>query len=74
MTAPELTYNGYASALLRYDNGERALWVRDDYCAGTSDTPGTYSLNDVNNRIPLEPDEDLAPIIEEWKLAVGWDA
>lgn len=53
--------------------GGRALWVRDEYLAGKADTPGTYTLNDVNSSEPLRPDDDLDTLIDEWKEAVEWE-
>lgn len=72
-TAKDLEYNGYTSVLLRYENGEQALWVRDDYLANRSDTPGTYSLCDTNLSVPLGSDEDIDEVQAEWAKAVEWE-
>ena len=69
----DLDFNGYRAVLLRYDDYEEALTVRDDYLAGLSDTPGTYSLCDYNSCEPLGVDEELDDIIAEWKVNVDWD-
>lgn len=77
--AADLQYNGYVSVLLRYPSaygdgpGEVALWVRDDYAAGKSDTPGVYSLHDINSGVPLDGDDDIDWLVAGWKNAVGWD-
>lgn len=72
-TAPELGYNGHTAVLLRYPNGERALWVTDEYLAGKSDTP-RWTLNDINTSVDVTPDDDINAIIASWESAVEWDA
>ena len=77
--AADLQYSGYASVLLRYPSaysegpGEVALWVRDDYAAGKSATPGVYSLHDINSGVPLADDDDIDRLVAGWRNAVGWD-
>lgn len=73
-TAATLNYNGYTAVLLRYPDGQVALWVEDEHLSGRSDTPGTYSLNDINTGVPLGADEDIDALIAEWKRNVEWDA
>lgn len=72
-TVYDLDYNGYTSVLLRYANGEQALWIRDEYMAGHTDQPHTYTINDVNESIPFGDDEDIDAAIDGWKRAVEWD-
>jgi len=73
-TATTIEYNGYTSVLLRYDDGQQALWVQDDYLAGKAAAPGVYSLNDVNWGNPLDPGEEIDVLIAEWQQAVEWDS
>ena len=72
-TVKDLSFNGYNAVLVSYDDGQRALWVRDEYLADKSDTEGTYTLNDINTSIPLGIDEDLDQITADWKRAVEWE-
>lgn len=74
VTASDLTFNGYSSTLVRYDNGEAALWVTDEYLAGRSDERGVYTLNDTNESVPLDPSEDIDAAVAAWKAAVDWEA
>lgn len=72
-TIRDLDFSGGESApLVRYPDRQPALWVTDEYLAGVVETPGTYTLNDVNTSIPLFPDEDIDNIVEGWKAAVSW--
>lgn len=74
MTTPRtLSYNGYTSVLLRYNDGQPALWVTDEYLSGRADAPGTYTLNDINTGDTIDGDEDLDDAITEWKRCVDWD-
>ena len=70
--ARDLHYNGSSAVLLRYEDGQPALWVTDEYLAGKSDKPGTYSLNDINFGEPLGADEDVDAAVAAWQAAVEW--
>lgn len=78
VTVSDLEFNGYTAVLVRYPSaygpgpGEHALWITDEYLAGKSDTPGTYTLNDINTSTPFGADEDIDAAIRDWKLAVEW--
>lgn len=72
-TVKNLSFNGYTVVLLRYLDGQPALWVRDEYLAGRSEAEGIYTLNDINESSPLGADEDLDEVVAAWKQAVGWD-
>lgn len=72
ITAKDLSYNGDSAVLLSYDDGQRALWVTDEYLAGRADEPGSYTLNDVNTSVPLGADEDIDAAVEDWKYNVEW--
>jgi hypothetical protein len=71
-TVRDLTYNGYTAVLLRYEDGQPALWVQDEYLAGNSDVPA-WTFNDINEKLPVDPDENLVLLVDWWKAAVGWD-
>lgn len=69
-TINDLTFNGDAAVLLSYANGERALWVIDEYLAGGA---GGYSLNDISSKVGIGPFDDIDGLIADWKAAVEWD-
>ena len=73
MKVSELRMNGYTATLVAHDNGERALWICDEYLAGRSDVEGRFTLNDNSERVPIDANEDVDKAISEWKEAVGWD-
>ena len=73
-TARTIHFNGSHAALIRNEKtGGTELWVRDEFLAGRSDIPSTYTLNDDNTSIPIGPDDDLDALTEEWKRSVGYD-
>ena len=71
-TARDLPYNNYSSVLVRYEDGQPALWVTDEYLAERSEARGVYTINDVNSREPLGADEDVDEAVRQWKAAAEW--
>lgn len=69
-TATELTYTNGMHLLVKYANGERALWVEEPNAR--DDGHASYSMNDANERIDIEPTEDIDAIVADWKHNVEW--
>ena len=66
MKPQEFDYDDRNEHVLLLDEaGQAALWLRHD---GDS-----YSLNDCIAPTPVFTDEDIEPLVIEWKNAVEWD-
>jgi len=59
-----LNWTNNEHVLLRYPDGEPALWLRDEGAG--------FTINDIGLGYSVEPDEDLDEIIREWKTNVDW--
>lgn len=72
----DLDWNGYNAVLLRYEDGQQALWVTDEYLAGEVDdslSPQRFTLNDINSGVTIEPGEDIHDLVLAWQRAVEWE-
>ena len=68
-TARDLTYTNGKHVLLRYNNGEQALWVE---APDAREDGRGYTINDINERIDLGDDEDIDGVIADWQHNVEW--
>ena len=69
---PPEGWNGDKHVLVRYEDTQPALWVRDESLAGYATKADEYTVCDEYMSYSVDPDEDLDEIIREWKTNVDW--